>query len=51
MQDQPSPSHRLILEQSGVYEDDPTSWWCWFRNTESMPVTIRVSVTCLKPAP
>jgi hypothetical protein len=41
----------LTLQQSGFFEIAPREWFCWFRNNEPFPVTIRVSVTCLNPAP
>jgi len=46
-----NPYRHLTLEQSGFHEAYPTEWWCWFRNNESTPVTIRASIICLKPAP
>jgi hypothetical protein len=49
--DELNPGRRLTLEQSGFYREDPNEWWCMFRNNETSDVTIRVSVTCLKPAP
>jgi len=50
--DKLNPGRRLTLEQSGFYEEDPNEWWCFFHNDEPQePVTIRVSVTCLQPAP
>ena len=50
--DELNPGRRLTLEQSGFYRDFPNVWWCFFRNNEPQePVTIRVTVTCLKPAP
>ena len=50
-QDLLNPYRRLTLEQSGFFEASPREWFCWFRNNEPFPVTIRVSVTCLNPAP
>jgi hypothetical protein len=50
-QDLLNPIPNLTLRQSGFFEAFPTEWWCSFRNNEPFPVTIRVSVICLKPTP
>lgn len=50
-QDLLNPYRHLTLEQSGFFEAYPNEWVCQFRNHENTPVTIRVTVTCLKPAP
>jgi hypothetical protein len=50
-QDLPNPFRNLTLLQSGFYEIPPRSWFCWFRNNEPFPVTIRASAICLNPAP
>lgn len=50
-QDLLNPIPNLILQQSGFFEAYPTEWWCMFRNNEPFPITIRVSVICLKPTP
>jgi hypothetical protein len=51
-QDLLNPYRNLTLQQSGFFDIAPGgSWFCWFRNNEPFPVTIRVSVTCLKQAP
>jgi hypothetical protein len=41
----------VILEQSGFYDANPRDWHCFFRNNEATPVTIKVSLICLTPAP
>ena len=46
-----NPIRDVTLQQSGFYDFPPTAWGCRFRNNEASPVTIRVSVICLKPAP
>lgn len=48
--DLPSPIRNVTLEQAGIYFSSPQDWFCWFRNHESVPVTIRASAICLKPA-
>lgn len=48
-QDEINPIPRLTLEQSGFFEASPTEWWCFFRNNDSSPITLRVSVICLTP--
>lgn len=50
-QDLLNPYRHLTLEQSGFYEPFSNEWFCWFRNNEATPIDIRVSVTCLNPAP
>ena len=42
--------HDLTLVQSGI-ADTPRGWLCAFRNHETAPVTIKVQVICLQPAP
>ena len=46
-----NPVRDVTLQQSGFFEMPPAAWNCMFRNNEATPVTIRVSVICLKPAP
>ena len=46
-----NPIRDVTLQQSGIFDVPPTAWNCMFRNNEATPVTIRVSVVCLKPAP
>ena len=46
-----NPLRNVTLQQSGYYGIPPTNWHCWFRNNEATPVTIRVSIICLKPMP
>jgi hypothetical protein len=50
-QNEINPYRRLTLEQSGFYGEGSNEWFCFFRNNETRDVTIRVSVTCLLPAP
>lgn len=50
-QDHVNPIPNLTLRQSGFFAISPREWFCDFRNNEPFPVTIRVSVTCLNPAP
>lgn len=50
-QDLPNPYRNLTLQQSGFFEIAPPEWVCWIRNNEPVPVTIRASAICLKPAP
>lgn len=45
-----NPLRDVTLEQSGFYGDE-NGWSCWFKNNETTPVTIKVSVRCLVPAP
>ena len=45
-----NPIRDVTLQQSGFY-GPPSGWNCFFRNNEATPVTIRVSVICLKPTP
>ena len=46
-----NPIRDVTLQQSGFFGMPPVGWECLFRNNEATPVTIRVSVICLKPAP
>ena len=46
-----NPIRDVTLQQSGFFGMPPVGWECFFRNNEATPVTIRVSVICLKPAP
>jgi hypothetical protein len=46
-----NPLRDVTMLLSGFVDDPPTAWLCRFRNNEDTPVTIRVSVVCLKPAP
>jgi len=50
-QDPLNPYRNLTLQQSGFFPPYTTEWVCWFRNNESSPVTVRVSILCLKPMP
>lgn len=47
--DVPNPVRNVTLQQSGAYDMPPSAWHCEFQNHEDTPVTIRVSVLCLKP--
>jgi hypothetical protein len=44
-----TPIRNVTLQESGFYDVPPTAWGCTFHNNEATPVTIRVSVICLKP--
>jgi hypothetical protein len=47
-----NPNRDVTLEQSGFYGGgDENGWECEFKNNEATPVTIKVSVRCLMPAP
>ena len=46
-----NPIRNVTLQQSGFFEMPPAAWNCMFRNNEATPVTIRVSVICLRPTP
>jgi hypothetical protein len=46
-----SPIRNVTLQQSGIYDEPPTAWACYFRNNDPEPVTIRVSLVCLMPPP
>ena len=47
-----NPFRDVTLQQSGFYVTTGLgSWTCFFRNNEATPVTIKVSVICLKPTP
>ena len=46
-----NPIRNVTLQQSGIFDVLPTAWHCFFRNNEATPVTIRVSVLCLKQTP
>jgi hypothetical protein len=48
--DQLTPTRNMSLQQSGYYAISPREWTCFFRNNEDVPVTLRVSITCLKLA-
>jgi hypothetical protein len=46
-----NPVRNVRLREAGFYPaDSPREWWCGFDNNEDTLVTIRSSVTCLKPA-
>ena len=49
--DQLNPVRNVTLQQTGIFDAPPSAWNCSFRNNDPTPVTIRVSVYCLKPAP
>jgi hypothetical protein len=46
-----TPIRNVTLQYSGFSSLPAIGWGCDFRNNEATPVTIRVSVICLKPAP
>ena len=50
-QDLVNPVPNITLQQSGFFEPPSREWSCSFHNNEPFPVTVRASVTCLKPAP
>jgi hypothetical protein len=50
-QDLLNPIPNLTLRSSGFFEGFERDWFCEFRNNEPFPVTIRVSVICLKSTP
>jgi hypothetical protein len=45
-----NPIRDVAMIESG-YFTGPLGWSCAFHNNEDTPVTIRVSLICLKPAP
>jgi hypothetical protein len=45
------PLQNMTLWRSGATDDLLSGWLCDFRNHDPTPVTMRVSVICLKPAP
>lgn len=47
--DQLTPFRNVRLREVGFSQDYPREWGCLFDNNEGVPVTIRASVTCLKP--
>jgi hypothetical protein len=49
--DNPTTIFDVTLRESGAKQSPPVEWLCSFRNNEPVPVTIRASVTCLKPMP
>jgi hypothetical protein len=46
-----TPIRDVTLMHAGIIDVPPSLWLCWFRNNEPTPVTIRVTVLCLKPPP
>ena len=46
-----NPIRDVTLQWSGFFDNGAGGWSCEFRNNEATPVTIRVSVICLKPTP
>jgi hypothetical protein len=49
--DQLTPFRNVRLREVSFSSDYPREWGCLFDNNEVVPVTIRSSVTCLKPPP
>ena len=45
-----NPLRDVTLEQSGFYAQE-NGWYCRFKNNEAAPVTVKVSIRCLNPAP
>jgi hypothetical protein len=48
--DQFNPTLNIALRQFGIFAKSPQEWWCIYRNLENVPVTIRTTAICLKPA-
>jgi hypothetical protein len=44
-----NPAQNITLQQMGIITF-PQEWWCFFHNFENVPVTIRTTAICLKPA-
>jgi hypothetical protein len=44
-----NPAQNITLQQSGI-AIFPQEWWCFYHNHENVPITIRTTAICLKPA-